>query len=122
MKGLLERHHIKPKEAVTLERMGKWARAGDSLTRRAIRETGVNLGIGIANVANLLNPEMIVLSGGVTNLGEYLFGPLREEVKKRALPKAVEGLKIVKAELGDNAGVIGAARTLLLTVALGRNG
>lgn len=122
MKGLLERHHIKPKEAITLERMGKWARAGDSLTRRAIRETGVNLGIGIANVANLLNPEMIVLSGGVTNLGEYLFGPLREEVRKRALPKAVEGLRIVRAELGDNAGVIGAARTLLLTVALGRNG
>lgn len=122
MKGLLERHHIKPKEAVTLERMGKWARAGDSLTQRAIRETGVNLGIGIANVANLLNPEIIVLSGGVTNLGEYLFGPLREEVKKRALPKAVEGLKIVKAELGDNAGIIGAARTLLLTVAQGRNG
>lgn len=122
MKGLLERHHIKPKEAITLERMGKWARAGDSLAQRAIKETGLSLGIGIANVANLLNPEMIVLSGGVTNLGEYLFGPLREEVKKRALPKAVEGLKIVRAELGDNAGVVGAARTLLLTVAQGRNG
>jgi len=122
MKGLLERRHIKPKEAITLERMGKWARAGDSLAQRAIKETGLSLGIGIANVANLLNPEMIVLSGGVTNLGEYLFGPLREEVKKRALPKAVEGLRIVRAELGDNAGVVGAARTLLLTVAQGRNG
>ncbi|MDI6760081.1 MAG: ROK family protein [Candidatus Brocadiaceae bacterium] len=122
MKGLLERHHIKPKEAVTLERMGKWARAGDSLAQRAIKETGLSLGIGIANVANLLNPEMIVLSGGVTNLGGYLFGPLREEVKKRALPKAVEGLRIVRAELGDSAGVIGAARALLLTVAQGRNG
>ena len=65
---------------------------------------------------------MIVLSGGVTNLGEYLFGPLREEVKKRALPKVVEGLRIVRAELGDNAGVVGAARALLLTVAQGRNG
>lgn len=122
MKGLLERHHIKPKEAVTLERIGRWARAGDSLAQRAIKETGLSLGIGIANVANLLNPEMIVLSGGVTNLGEYLFGPLREEVKKRALPKAVEGLRIVRAELGDNAGIVGAARTLLLTVAQGRNG
>ena len=114
MKGLLERHRIKPKETITLERIGKWARAGDSLAQRAIKETGLSLGIGIANVANLLNPEMIVLSGGITNLGEYLFGPLREEVKKRALPKAVEGLKIVRAELGDNAGVIGAARTFIL--------
>ena len=135
MKGLLERHHIKPKEAVTLERMGRWARRSSrvqrfkgskgplpALAQRAIRETGVSLGIGIANVANLLNPEMIVLSGGVTNLGEYLFGPLREEVKKRALPKVVEGLRIVRAELGDNAGVVGAARALLLTVAQGRNG
>jgi glucokinase len=65
---------------------------------------------------------MVVLSGGITNLGEYLFAPLREEVKKRALPKVVEGLRIVRAELGDNAGVIGAARALLLTVAQGRNG
>ncbi len=118
MQELLERHRIKPKEAITVEAMGKWARAGDSglggLAQRAIREAGISLGIAIANVANLLNPEIFVLSGGVTNLGEYLFGPLRDEVNKRALPKAVEGLKIVKAVLGDNAGVTGAARALLL--------
>ncbi|MFN3466134.1 MAG: ROK family protein [Candidatus Brocadiales bacterium] len=130
MKELLERHHIRPKEAITLERMGRWARQSSirlrrkrfkgskwslpALARRAIKETGLILGIGVANVANLLNPEMVVLSGGVTNLGEYLFGPLREEVEKRALPKAVEGLRIVRAELGDNAGVIGAARAFIL--------
>ncbi len=114
MKELLERYDVRPKGVITLERIGRWARAGDSLAQRTIRETGISLGIGIANVANILNPEMVILSGGITNLGEYLFGPLREEVKKRALPKAVEGLKIVKAELGDNAGVIGAARAFSL--------
>lgn len=116
MKELLERHHVRPREAITLKGIGKWARAGDSLAQKAIRQTGQSLGIGIGNVANLLNPEIFVLSGGITNLGQYLFGPLREEVKKRALPRAVEGLKIVRAELGDEAGVIGAARTFLLKV------
>jgi glucokinase len=118
MHELLERHHIKPEGAIRLRTMGKWARTGDStlggLARRAITEAGVSLGIVIANVANLLNPEMFVLSGGITNLGEHLFVPIREEVKKRALPRAVEGLKIVRAELGDSAGIVGAARSFIL--------
>jgi glucokinase len=126
MEELLERHHTRAKEAITLERIGLWARAKSQrtislLARKTITQTGQNLGVAIANVANLLNPEMVVLSGGIANLGESLFGPIREEVKERALPKAVEGLKIVRAELGDSAGVVGAARALLLRVAQGHN-
>jgi glucokinase len=118
MQELLKKERLAPEKTITLETMGRWARTEKSplgeLARRAIREAAQSLGIAIANVANLLNPEIFVLSGGITNLGDYLFDPLREEVKKRALPKAVEGLKIVKAELGDNAGVIGAARAFML--------
>ncbi len=116
LKELLERNHLKPKEVITLEKIDEWARQGDQIAQKAIRQTGITLGICIANVANLLNPEMIVLSGGITNLGERLFYPIHQEVKKRALPRATEGLKIVKAELGDYAGIIGAARSLLLTI------
>ena len=80
---------------------------------RSIKETGVILGIAIANLANLLNPEMVILFGGVTNLGTNLIGPLKEEVKRRAFKKATESLRIELATLGDNSGVLGAAKNIL---------
>jgi predicted NBD/HSP70 family sugar kinase len=57
---------------------------------------------------------MVVLFGGVTNLGENLITPLREEVKKRAFKKATESLRIEVAKLGDNSGILGAAKSIFL--------
>lgn len=114
MKELLMKEKTISDEEMTVEQIGAWARAGDRQAKRAVKDTGVILGIAIANVANVLNPEVVVLGGGVSNLGDRLFDSIKEEVKKRALPEAVEGLRIVKAQLGDNAGVIGAARSLML--------
>ncbi len=78
-----------------------------------IKEMTQILGIAIVNIAHTLNPEVIVIGGGVANMGSKLFEPLRKEVKKRAFEKAVEYLRIVPAKLGDNAGIIGAARSAL---------
>lgn len=114
MKELLGKDGAKAQ--ITMEEINARVVAGDRKAQRVIRDAGIILGIAIANIANVLNPEVVVLAGGVSNLGDYLFNPIREEVKKRALPKAVEGLKIAKAELGDNAGVIGAARSVLLSL------
>ena len=86
---------------------------GNEIVLNVIKETGVILGIAVANIANLLNPEMIVLFGGVTNLGEYLVVPLKEEVKRRAFKKATESLRIELSQLGDNSGILGAAKTIL---------
>ena len=86
---------------------------GNEIVLNVIKETGVILGIAIANIANLLNPEMIVLFGGVTNLGEHLVEPLKEEVKRRAFEKVTESLRIELSQLGDNSGVLGAARNIL---------
>ena len=86
---------------------------GNEIVLNVIKETGVILGIAIANIANLLNPEMIVLFGGVTNLGEHLVVPLKDEVKRRAFKKATESLRIELSQLGDNSGVLGAARNIL---------
>ncbi len=85
---------------------------GNEIVINVLKETGVILGIAIANIANLLNPEMIVLFGGVTNLGEHLIEPLKEEVKMRAFEKATESLKVELSQLGDNSGVLGAARNI----------
>ncbi len=97
-----------------LKQVDQMATQGNETVLNVIKETGVILGIAIANIANLLNPEMIVLFGGVTNLGEHLVVPLKEEVKGRAFKKATESLRIELSQLGDNSGILGAARNILL--------
>ena len=96
-----------------LKQVGQMVMQGNEIVLNVIKETGVLLGIAIANIVNLLNPEMIVLFGGVTNLGEHLVIPLKEEVKRRAFKKATESLRIELSQLGDNSGILGAARNIL---------
>ena len=67
------------------------------------------LGAGIANVVNLINPDVVVIVGGVTRAGDHLFTPLRSEVRRRAFDSAVEACTIVPGALPETAGVIGAA-------------
>ncbi len=96
-----------------LKQVDQMATQGNEIVLNVIKETGVILGIAIANIANLLNPEMIILFGGVTNLGEHLVVPLKEEVKGRAFKKATDSLRIELSQLGDNSGILGAARNIL---------
>jgi len=84
---------------------------GDRYAADVMRQTAEFLGTGIANFVNVLNPELIVVSGGVTRAGDHLFGPLRAEVRKRAFKVASDACQIVPSDLGDTAGVIGAAAT-----------
>jgi len=96
-----------------LKQVDQMVTEGNEIVLNVIKETGVILGIAIANIANMLNPEMIVLFGGVTNLGEHLIEPLKEEVKRRAFKQATESLRIELSQLGDNSGILGAARNIL---------
>ncbi len=68
----------------------------------------------IAGLANLLNPEMAVLFGGVTNLGEDLIKPMREEVKKKVFKEATETLRIEVSNLPDKSGIFGATKSILM--------
>ncbi len=101
---------------LTFENIYNMAVQGDDRVLSLIQETGVILGIAVANLANLLNPEMVALFGGVTNLGEKLLDPMREEVKKRAFEKAREPLSIEVAKLGDTSGLLGAAKSILTKI------
>jgi glucokinase len=67
------------------------------------------LGLGMANLVHMLNPELIVIGGGVANLGERMFGPVRRLIEELAFPEAAEAVRVAPAELGENAGVLGAA-------------
>lgn len=94
--------------AVTGRAVGEAAAAGDTLARRVIEEAAGWLGLAIANAAHLLDPERIVVGGGVTELGETFLGPLRAAYRGNIFGPACD-TPIVAAELGYDAGVIGAA-------------
>ncbi len=82
---------------------------GDEYAHEVMTETAKILGAGIANIVNLLNPDLVVIVGGVTRAGDHLFGPLRSEVRRRAFETAVSDCKILPGALPEAAGVIGAA-------------
>ncbi|MCJ7559025.1 ROK family protein [Candidatus Bathyarchaeota archaeon] len=89
------------------------ARKGDSLCKWVVEETGRYLGIGITNIVNIINPEMVILGGGMANAGDLLFEPVRKYVREHSFTAAMEGVKIVPAALGVNAGAIGAVAFVL---------
>lgn len=101
-------------EAITAQTVYDGLIQGDAFSRELIHETADLLGIGLANVVNLFNPQVIVLVGGVTRAGEHLFTPLRESVARRAFPSAVKACRIVPGALPDTAGVIGAAGVFVI--------
>lgn len=86
---------------------------GDAYAREVMAETAKILGAGLANLVNVLNPEMIVVVGGVTLAKEHLFEPLCAEVRRRAFGSAVDACEIVPGALPETAGVIGAAGIFL---------
>ncbi|MGG3433690.1 ROK family glucokinase [Heyndrickxia coagulans] len=86
-----------------------FAKAGDALSHEIVDETAKYLGLALASVANTLNPEKIVLGGGVSKAGETLLNPVRAYFLKYAFNTVGKSTKLELATLGNDAGVIGAA-------------
>lgn len=84
------------------------AEAGDELAREVMAETAWYLGIGVGNLINIFNPEMVILGGGVAAAGELLLEKVRAVAGHSALHGLAENVKIVPATLGPAAGVVGA--------------
>ncbi len=90
--------------------LAKALRSKDKLTLKVFKQTTKYLGVGIGSIVNFLNPDMIVLGGGVVEaLDDKFIDNIRKAAKKYALPDTLKGVQIVRAELGDDAGVLGAA-------------
>jgi glucokinase len=98
-------------DRITAETVYDAAKKGDGLANEIVRDTARYLGAGIANLLNLINPDVVVIAGGVTRAGEALFAPLNTEVRRRAFTPAVKACRIVPAELPGTAGIVGAAAT-----------
>jgi glucokinase len=100
-------------DQITAQTVFDAAAQGDPIALEVVHDTARYLGAGVASVINLLNPEVVVICGGVTRAGDRLFVPLRREVSRRAFKPAVEACRIVPGELPGTAGVVGAAKIFL---------
>lgn len=97
-------------DGLTAEKIYEAGRRGDELARSVFERAGKYLGIGLANLMSLIDPEIIVINGGVVN-GWDLFAPeMYREVAERVFHTTAQQVKIARAECGDNAGLLGAAR------------
>ena len=85
------------------------AHDGDETAIEVLRTIGSNLGVAIASLVNIFNPEVVVIGGGVIAAGELLLQPARDEVAARALPPSKDEVRIVAAQFGVEAGMVGAA-------------
>lgn len=91
------------------EEVAALAVAGDDVACSVMAAIGRSLGAGIASIVNIFEPEVVVIGGGAAAAGDLLLEPAREVVAQRALRPSRDHVRIVRAALGESAGMIGAA-------------
>lgn len=99
--------------AITSETVFAVAAQGDALAQALVDETVHYLALAIGNLLNLLNPELVIIGGGLSEVGDILFVPLRQAVREIALEVPYRAAHIVPAELGYEAGILGAVALAL---------
>ena len=99
--------------SLTPKKIAAAAQSGDQLAIEVFAETGRYIGVALTSIAHILNPQIAVIGGGIAEAGEaLLFEPIRAELSKRAMDIPAR-MKIVKAYLGNDAGIVGAAMLAL---------
>ncbi|HEY3331197.1 MAG TPA: ROK family protein [Capsulimonadaceae bacterium] len=101
--GVFDRHKLTPKA------VSDAAEKGDAAAIEVLEETGHYIGLGVASCINIFNPEVFVIGGGIAQAGATLFDPIIRTAKVNAVPTMYAKCRIVPAELGDNAGIMGGA-------------
>ena len=104
---------IKNGTALTPRQIAEAAHAGDKVAMEIFAETGRYIGVALTSIAHILNPQIAIIGGGIAEAGEkLLFEPIRTELSKRAMDIPAR-MKIIKAHLGNDAGIVGAAMLAL---------
>lgn len=96
-------------EVASPKQLSERAKTGDQTARRVWKDFGLLLGIGVANLINILNPDRVVIGGGVSNAWPYFSASLQQTVREQAMAAALQGVRIVRAKLGNQAGIVGSA-------------
>jgi glucokinase-like ROK family protein len=99
---------IQPVERITAIDVADAARRGDRVAQQILVTAGDHLGIAIAGLVNLFNPDSIVVGGGVAQIGDLFLEPVRKAVIKRSLPAAAQAVRITTALLGRRSSGMGA--------------
>jgi len=99
---------------VTVEAIVALAQGGDSFARSLVEQTGRYVGVGVANLVNLLNPNAVVIGGLITEAGDLFFEAVRHAVQVRALQRPAHSVRILPTNFGRDASAIGAATLALL--------
>jgi glucokinase len=94
---------------ISLEQVSGLARRGNAKALGFWSGVGRHLGIALTGVVNLLNPDVIVIGGGVANAGKALLDEVKKVIRSRAMTVQARHVKVYKARLGSDAGLIGAA-------------
>lgn len=107
--SLLKECHEGSFYKITAEDIYKTALDGDTLAREILRNAGKHLGVGLANIINILSPEAIILTGGLIGAWNIYVQEAIREASRRAFKHLFDSAKIIPSSLGEDAGVIGAA-------------
>ena len=94
---------------ITAKEVVQAAANGDQMALELLQQAGSYIGMAVANLVHLFNPQRFIFGGGVSNAGDLLFDPIRRAAKRRTMPNYHGTFDIVAAELGDNVGLLGAA-------------
>ncbi|HXL81497.1 MAG TPA: ROK family protein [Pyrinomonadaceae bacterium] len=101
-------------ENLTSEKIYQAGKEGDELAIEVFRRMGVYLGIGLASLINVLDPEIVIIGGGLSKGWELFEKHMHQQILERAFPIPARCVKIVRAQCGDDAGLLGAARLALV--------
>ncbi|BAU14019.1 glucokinase [Leptolyngbya sp. NIES-3755] len=116
-RGSLEQHTsiqaIRRRTGKEPDELGRLARSNDSEALEFWRSYGCDLGLGLASLIYVLTPEAIVIGGGVSASAEFFLPSAIAEIEQRVMPTSREGMQILTAELGNRAGIVGAAKLAL---------
>ncbi|MBI2982064.1 MAG: ROK family protein, partial [Deltaproteobacteria bacterium] len=98
---------------VTIDKIYDAAKEGDIFAHSVFQKMGTALGVGIASLVNVTGIETVILGGGVSGAFDFFIDPLKEELARRTYRETAARVTIKRATLGDEAGLLGGARTIL---------
>jgi glucokinase len=112
-KGLLIKEGISVSKGDMAREIFKLAHKGNKSAIKIFSTVGYYLGIAIADIANILNIDGVIIGGGMSNAWEFIYPAVKKEVSYRANPLSRKGIKILKSKLGDLSALIGMAKVIL---------
>jgi glucokinase len=102
-----------PAELIAAEAVFRAAESGDALAKDVVEWAAYNLGVGLTNAMHLYDPDVIAVGGGVSNAWDMLYPTIRRAIEERAMPSYAHRIPVVRSQLGDSVGLLGAVALAL---------